>query len=90
MKTAGYNLIEMWECNWTKSKEYTEEMKRIEKEFEKFEERSPRNAFFGRTDATELKVKRKKMKYINICSLYLAVQCYDDYPVGDPTKIFKP
>jgi G:T-mismatch repair DNA endonuclease (very short patch repair protein) len=31
IKKAGYYLIEMWECNWTKSKEYKEEMKRIEK-----------------------------------------------------------
>jgi hypothetical protein len=30
------------------------------------------------------------MKYIDICSLYPTVQCYDDYPVGHPTKIFKP
>ncbi|CAH1364686.1 unnamed protein product [Tenebrio molitor] len=91
IKKAGYNLIEMWECNWTKSKEYKEEMKRIEKEFEKFYELSPRNALFGgRTNATKLKVKGKKMKYIDICSLYPTVQCYDDYPVGHPTKIFKP
>jgi G:T-mismatch repair DNA endonuclease (very short patch repair protein) len=63
IKKAGYNLIEMWECNWTKSEEYKKEMKRIEKEFEKFEELSPRSAFFGgRTNATKLKVKGKKMK----------------------------
>jgi G:T-mismatch repair DNA endonuclease (very short patch repair protein) len=54
IKKAGYYLIEMWECNWTKSKEYKEEIKRIEKKFEKFEELSPRNAFFGgRTNATK-------------------------------------
>jgi hypothetical protein len=91
IKKAGYYLIEMWECNWTKSKEYKEEMKRTEKEFEKFEELSPRNAFFGgRTNATKLKVKGKKMKYIDVCCLYPTVQCYDDYPVGHPTKTFKP
>jgi hypothetical protein len=28
--------------------------------------------------------------YIDVCSLYPTVQCYDDYPVGHPTKIFKP
>jgi hypothetical protein len=27
IKKAGYNLIEMWECNWTKSEEYKKEMK---------------------------------------------------------------
>ncbi|RZB39301.1 hypothetical protein BDFB_011316, partial [Asbolus verrucosus] len=60
--------------------------------FEKFEELSPRNAFLGgRTNTTKLKVDDgKKVKYIDICSLYPTVQCYDDYPVEHPTKIFKP
>jgi hypothetical protein len=26
IKKAGYNLIEMWECEWTKSKEYKKEI----------------------------------------------------------------
>jgi hypothetical protein len=90
IKKAGYNLIEMWEYNWTKSKEYKEEMKRIKSKYKEIEELNPRNAFFG--GRTKLKVKGKKMKYIDtsICSLYPTVQCYDDYPVGHPTKIFKP
>jgi hypothetical protein len=29
LRKAGYNLIEMWECEWTKSKEYKKEMKQI-------------------------------------------------------------
>ncbi|XP_063909842.1 uncharacterized protein LOC135127329 [Zophobas morio] len=91
IKKAGYNLIEMWECKWIKSKEYKEEMKQIKSKYKEIEELNPRNAFFGgRTNATKLKVKGKKMKYIDICSLYPTVQCYDDYPVGYPTKIFKP
>jgi G:T-mismatch repair DNA endonuclease (very short patch repair protein) len=91
MKKAGFNLIEMWECYWTKSKEYKEEMKQIKSKYKEIEELNPRNAFFGdRTNATKLKVKGKKMKYIDICSLYPTVQCYDDYPVEHPTKIFKP
>ncbi|KAJ3640231.1 hypothetical protein Zmor_003543 [Zophobas morio] len=91
IKKAGYNLIEMWECNWIKSKEYKEEMKQIKSKYKEIEELNPRNAFFGgRTNATKLKVNGKKMKYIDICSLYPTVQCYDDYPVGHPTKIFKP
>jgi hypothetical protein len=81
----------MWECEWTKSKEYKKEMKQIEEEIKELEELNPRNAFFGgRTNATKLRVKGKKMKYIDICSLYPTVQCYDDYPIGHPTKIFKP
>jgi hypothetical protein len=56
-----------------------------------YRELNSRNAFFGgKTNATKLKVMGKKMKYIDICSLYPTLQCYDDYPVGHPTKIFKP
>ncbi|CAH1382856.1 unnamed protein product, partial [Tenebrio molitor] len=74
-----------------KSKVYKEEMKQIKSKYKEIEELNPRNAFFGgRTNATKLKVKGKKMKYIDICRLYPTVQCYDDYPVGHPTKIFKP
>jgi hypothetical protein len=91
IKKADYNLIEMWECEWTKSKEYKKEMKQIEEEIKELEELNPRNAFFGgRTNATKLRVKAKKLKYIDICSLYPTVQCYGDYPVEHPTKIFKP
>lgn len=30
-----YNLIEIWECTWTKYKEYKEEFKQIEETFPK-------------------------------------------------------
>jgi hypothetical protein len=91
IRNAGYNLIEMWECNWTKYKEYKEEMKKIEKDVKQLEKLEPRNAFFGgRTNATKLRVKGKKLKYIDVCSLYPTVQYFDYYPVGHPNKILKP
>ncbi|KAE9542740.1 hypothetical protein AGLY_002651 [Aphis glycines] len=50
---------------------------------------NPRDAFFGgRTNATKLMVKNKKIKYIDVCSLYPTVMYYDNYPVGHPKKIF--
>jgi hypothetical protein len=49
-------------------------MKQIEEEIKELEELNPRNAFFGgRTNATKLRVKAKKLKYIDICSLYPTV-----------------
>ncbi|KAL4131304.1 hypothetical protein QTP88_008637 [Uroleucon formosanum] len=52
---------------------------------------NPRDAFFGgRTNATKLRVKNTKMRYIDVCSLYPTVNYYDHYPVGHPEKIFKP
>jgi tRNA(Ile)-lysidine synthase TilS/MesJ len=38
LKKAGYNLIEMWECEWTKSKEYKKGMKQIEEKIKELEE----------------------------------------------------
>jgi hypothetical protein len=67
LKKAGYNLIEMWECEWTKSKEYKKEMKQIEEEIKELEELNPRNVFFGgRTNATKLRVNGKKMMIIQL------------------------
>ena len=89
IKEAGYNLVEMWECKWTKSTEY----KNSEKP-EIVEPLNPRDAFFGgRTNTFKLwtkSSKKKKIKYIDVCSLYPTVQFYDWYPVGHPEKIIKP
>jgi len=89
IREARYNLVEMWECKWIKSPEY--------KNSEKLgiiEPLNPRDAFFGgRTNTFKLWAKsnkKKKIKYIDVCSLYPTVQYYDYYPVGHPEKIFKP
>jgi hypothetical protein len=84
-KKAGYNNLK--EC-WTKSKEYKEKIKRIEETFP--EELNFKVAFFGgKTNATKLRVKGKKLNYIDVFSLYPAVQFYCVYPVGHPIKILK-
>jgi len=86
IKNAGYNLIEQWECDWINSNIY----KKMEKA-DIADPINPRDAFFGgRTNATKLRVKNKKMRYIDICSLYPTVNYYDYYPVGHPEKIFNP
>jgi len=85
---AGYNLIEMWECEWVKSKDYRCAIKTADHVIEPLK---PRDAFYGgRTNATELKVQNKKLRYIDVCSLYPTVQYFDNYPVGHPEKIQKP
>ncbi|KAE9522228.1 hypothetical protein AGLY_017373 [Aphis glycines] len=86
IKNAGYNLIEQWDCDWINSNTY----KKVEKA-DIVEPIKPRDAFFGgRTNATKLRVKNKKMRYIDVCSLYPTVMYYDYYPVGHPKKIFNP
>ena len=85
---AGYKLIEMWECKWCKSKEYRHAIKTTDYVIEQL---NPRDAFYGgRTNATKLKVQNKKLRYIDVCSLYPTVQYFVNYPVGHPVKIQKP
>ncbi|XP_060854979.1 uncharacterized protein LOC132932620 [Metopolophium dirhodum] len=86
IKNAGYNLVEQWECDWINSTTY-KKMKKADIA----DPINPRDAFFGgRTNATKLRVKNTKMRYIDVCSLYPTVNYYDHYPVGHPEKIFKP
>ncbi|XP_072392265.1 uncharacterized protein [Diabrotica undecimpunctata] len=86
IKDAGYNIVEMWECEWIKSKECKNApIPQI------VEPLKPREAFFGgRTNAIKLNVTGKNLRYIDIVSLYPTVQYYDRYPVGHPAKIHAP
>ena len=62
---AGYNLIEMWECVWTKNKEYRLIIKTAHHITEPLD---PRDAFYGgRTNASKLKVQNKN------CSILMFV-----------------
>jgi hypothetical protein len=81
---AGYTLIEIWECEWGKTKRYKNSV-------DKIEPLNPRDAFYaGRTNPRKLKAQNKILKYIDVCSLYPTVQYFDYYPVGHPEKIYKP
>ncbi|XP_072400453.1 uncharacterized protein [Diabrotica undecimpunctata] len=86
IKEAGYKLVEMWECEWIKSKECKNAPSP-----QIVEPLKPREAFFGgRTNAIKLNVTDKKLRYIDIVSLYPTVQYYDRYPIGHPAKIHAP
>ncbi|XP_072384507.1 uncharacterized protein [Diabrotica undecimpunctata] len=86
IKEAGYKLVEMWECEWLKSKECKNAPSP-----QIVEPLKPREAFFGgRTNAIKLNVTGKKLRYIDIVSLYPTVQYYDRYPIGHPVKIHAP
>ena len=83
---AGFNLTEIWEYEWVKSKGSV-----IKNSDHIVEPLNPRDAFYGgRKNANKLKVQNKKMLYIDVCSLYPTVQYFDNYPVGHPKKIHKP
>lgn len=86
LKEAGYSLVEIWECEWLKSREY-----KVTIPVQIDEPLKPRESFFGdRTNAAKLRVTGKKLEYIDVVSLYPTVQYFDPFPVGHPVKILKP
>jgi len=59
LKGKGYQVEEMWSCQWRKHVDYKQMMQYPEDVIEAI---NPRDAFFGgRTNATKLLVKNKKI-----------------------------
>jgi hypothetical protein len=91
LKQAGYNVVEMWECQWKKSSLYKRWKNMVNDVIEPL---NPRDAYFGgRTEVFKLKGcsnEENKIKYIDVCSLYPTVMFFDKYPIGHPIKIFEP
>ena len=92
IKNAGYNHVSTYECQLTKNKDFQKFAKNFTQEI--VEQLNPRDAFYGgRTNATKLLYNFKDNEcgsYVDFCSLYPTVQCYQKYPIGHPTKIFNP
>jgi hypothetical protein len=91
IKLAGYNLLEVWDCEWKKSplyKKYKDSANAL------IEPLQPRDAYFGgRTEVFKTKFtssEGKVGKYVDIVSLYPTAMFYDKYPIGHPTKIINP
>ena len=91
--SAGYNLIEMWECKLKNDKDFQKYYKN-DWNREVVEPLNPRDGFYGgRTNATKLMYKFKEGecgRYVDFCSLYPTVQYYKKYPIGHPEKIISP
>lgn len=90
IKRLGYNLVEMWECEFDR---LLKQSSRIEFYLNSIdglndEALNPRDAFFGgRTNACKLYHKttdNEKIHYYDVCSLYPYINKYFKYPVGHP------
>ncbi|GFR17230.1 DNA_pol_B_2 domain-containing protein [Trichonephila clavata] len=89
---AGYELFQIWKCDFDNDKEIK---KYIKKEWKRefVTPLNPRDAFYGgRCEPTTLKyeMKGEKGRYIDVCSLYPTVNFFDYYPIGHPDKIYNP
>ena len=92
ISNLGYNLIEVYECELDKDKDFKLWVSR--NPCEVVTPLNPRDAMFGgRTNVTKLDYefkKGEKGKYVDFVSLYPTVQFYKKYPIGHPTKILNP
>lgn len=95
LRSKGYNLVTIWECEWDKQVKENNEPKTFIQECEILEPLNPRDAFYGgRTNAVklhhEVKDKDEKVKYADVTSLYPWVNKTCEYPIGHPEIIVDP
>ena len=90
IKSFGYEVIEMWECDFDRTIKTNREFLNSIKEhpLAKNVTLNPRDAFYGgRTGniVTQYNVKNnEKIKYLDVCSLYLFICKTGVLPVGHP------
>jgi hypothetical protein len=91
LKSKGYHLEVMWECEYERCLKVNPEMKDFTQTLPTVEPLNPRDAFYGgRTNAARLYHEaqpEETIKYVDVCSLYPWVNKYCKYPVGHPVII---
>ena len=94
LRTEGYTVVEMWECQWKKQLEdASSAASTFVKTLTLADPLQPREAFFGgRTGAVALyaqadESKEEQIHYLDVTSLYPWVNKTAKYPIGHPTII---
>ena len=94
IRSLGYHLKEMWECQWNRLKQTNPDIMQFVKNLEIVSPLNPRDAFFGgRTNAIKLYHRvepDEQIWYVDVCSLYPWVNKNGNYPVGHPEFIDQP
>jgi len=94
LQALGYNVIEMWECEWTCLKDTSPDIQTFVDSLEFTEPLNPRDAFCGgRMNAVKLYHRvtpGQKIHYIDVTSLYPWVNKTCMYPKGHPRFISQP
>lgn len=86
----GYNVVEMWECDWARLKDEDENVRAFCQGLDFMDPLNPRDAFFGgRTNAIKMYHRAdigegEEIRYVDVTSLYPFVNKYKRYPVGHP------
>ena len=86
---AGYNLIEVWECQIDKEIERNEAMRNFMSSNELLATTplDPRESFYGGRVENTVKYLKKDMKYYDVRSLYPYICKTGEFPIGHP-KIY--
>ena len=91
---AGFNVLEIWECQWHEQVRTNEAVQRFLASFDLVAPLNPRDAFYGgRTGAVALHSvagEGEEIRYCDITSLYPWVNKTGTYPVGHPHIITQP
>ncbi|PFX30059.1 hypothetical protein AWC38_SpisGene5144 [Stylophora pistillata] len=96
LRTKGYHVVEMWECEWKRLVSESEEIRSFLSGIEIISPLVARGAFFGGlTGAASLYCKADEKlgedtRYVDVTSEDPWVNKYGTYPVGHPIIYFKP
>jgi len=94
LQALGYNVVEMWECDWRRLKETSPDIQTYVDSLQFIDPLNPRDAFCGsRTNAVKLYHRvtpSQKIHYIDYTSLYPWVNKTCVYPKGHPRFISQP
>ena len=94
LQALGYDVIEMWECEWTSLKQTSPDIQTYVDSLELAEPLNPRDAFCGgRTNAVKLYhcvTPGQKIHYIDYTSLYPWVNKKCVYPKRHPQLLSQP
>ena len=93
-RELGYHVVEMWECDWSRLKDTSLDIRTYLGTLQFTEPLNPRDAFCGgRTNAVKLYhhvTPSQQIHYIDVTSLYPWVNKTCVYPKGHPRVIFNP
>ena len=94
LKELGYTVVQMWECEWTRLKDTSSDIRSFVAQLQFTTPLNPRDAFCGgRTNAVKLYhhvTPTQKIHYIDVTSLYPWVNKTCVYPKGHPRFISTP
>ena len=94
LRSRGYRVVELWECQWKKLKENDSTVRDFVNQLNIVAPMNPRDAFCGgRTNAIKLYHQTEAdevIDYYDFTSLYPYVNKNGKYPKGHPEIIFQP